>query len=211
MRRRLHLAVAASLLAATAGCTVPAGSTGAPAGSVPAPTYTVNVLGVATPKPRTPAPALKITGAAWPAILASLARYGQWLLANPDPSLVGTVAVPGCSMYDLLSTQVEGLLWDQAYLRPSAPVLGLVVGPSPAPGTPLAVLGTSVTIDVTAYRAVEPVLSRSKATQISAFPALPPTALRVTLQRGGAGKWRFCTVNAATDSGADEDPSVPLL
>ncbi|WP_199512100.1 hypothetical protein [Nucisporomicrobium flavum] len=36
------------------------------------------------------------TGTAWPAMLASLSGYGQWLLANPDPAKVETIAAPGC-------------------------------------------------------------------------------------------------------------------
>src|SRR3954447_3700410 len=73
------------------------------------------VLTIATPRPRTAAPALRTTGTAWPVILASLSGYGQWLLANPNPALVGMVATPGCGMANLLSRQLHGLLSDRAY------------------------------------------------------------------------------------------------
>jgi hypothetical protein len=63
------------------------------------------VVTVAAPKPKTAAPALKTTGTAWPALLASLSGHGQRVLANPDPSKLADVAQPGCAMYNLLSRQ----------------------------------------------------------------------------------------------------------
>jgi hypothetical protein len=149
------------------------------------------------------------TGSAWPRILASLSGYGQWLLANPDPSRVGTVANPGCAMANLLSEQITGLLGSQAYLKPAAPVFVSVVGPSSA-STASAAVGDEVILEVTASRPGEPVLDR-RGTQITAFAPLPPTALQITLDRGVDRRWRFCTVEAVTDSGAPDDPSVPLL
>jgi len=205
-------AAGALVLAGLGGCGA-LGSTAAPTPSVaPAPSYTVAVVAVPTPKPRTPAPALKTTGVAWPVILASLTGYGQWLLANPDPALVGAIASPGCSLYNLVSAQATGLLRDQAYLQPVPAVFGPVSGPSPAAGSSLAVLGNQVTLDVTASRPAEAVLSRGTGNlQISAFDALPPTALRITLIKGADSKWRFCTVNVTADTGESGDPSVPLF
>jgi hypothetical protein len=204
--------VGAGLLGVLTGCSALLGATPVPSTSaVPQPSYSVAVVTVPTPKPRTAAPALKTTGTAWPAILASLAGYGQWVLANPDPSKVANVALPGCAMYDLLSRQTTAMFEEQAYLQPSAPAFGLVTGPSPAPGSTIAVLGNQLTLDVSATRSSESVLSRSKATPISAFDALPTTALRITLNQGTDKRWRFCTVNAWSDTGEPDDPSVALL
>jgi hypothetical protein len=212
LRAGLAAGVGGVLLAALAGCSALLGPAATPATPVPpAPSYTVPALTVATAKPRIAAPALKTTGVAWPAVLASLSGYGQWLLANPDPALVGNVAMPGCSMYNLIAQQATALLRDQAYLQPAAPVFGPVTGPSPAPGTTAAVLGNEVTLDVTATRPIEAVLSRAGAMQISSFDALPRTTLQITLFRPADNKWRFCTVNAEADTGAGNDPSVPLL
>jgi hypothetical protein len=165
---------------------------------------------MATPKPRSAAPALKTTGAAWPAILASLAGYGQWLLANPDPALVGTIAEPGCTMANLITQQAAALLDEHAYLKPSPPTFGTVTGPSPAPGSTAAVLGNEVLLSVTASRPQEAVVSRA-GRPITVFAAMPSTPLQITLFRAADNKWRFCMVDALSDSGAPDDPSVPLL
>ena len=205
-----------ALLAGATGCSMVSGRTAAPA--VPAsstPTAAgsatpARVLTVATPRPRTPAPALRTTGTAWPAVLASLAGYGQWLLANPDPALTGGITAPGCAMADLLAEQTAGLLRDRAYVKPSAPVFTSIAGPSPAPGATAAVIGGEVVLDVTASRPAEPVVSRT-GRPITSFEALPATALQITLYRGADQRWRFCTVDAMDDAGAPDDPSVPLL
>jgi hypothetical protein len=191
----------AAVLAALAGCSV--GTNPAPSRSTaPAPSASVNAVPIATP--RTAAPALKTTGTAWPAILASLARYGQWILANPDPSQVAKIATAGCSMYGLISQQTTALFEEQAYLKPSPLVFSLVVGPSLVPGN-------EATLSVTASRPAETVVSRLKGTPIASFDVLPQTDLRITLFRGSDNKWRFCTVNAVSDTGDAEDPSIPLL
>jgi hypothetical protein len=194
------LTVGLSGCAAGAGAATSVASTSA----APGPSYTVHALTAAVPKPKTAAPALKNTGAAWPAILASLSAYGQWLLANPDPALVATIAQPGCAMTDLLSRQVTALYEEGAYLKPSPPVFTLISGLSPA-------IGNEAGLDVTASRAAEPVLGATTGTVISTFDPLPTTDLDITLYRGADNKWRFCTVNTAADTGANDDPSVPLL
>jgi hypothetical protein len=203
----------ALLIGALTGCSTLLGASAAvpSASAAPQPSYSVNALTVATPKPTTAAPALKTTGTAWPAILASLSGYGQWVLANPDPSKITNVADPGCAMYDLLLQQATALFEEQAYLKPSAPIFSLVTGPSPAAGSTIAVLGNQVSLDVTATRAAEPVLSRSTATPISTFQPLAATTLEITLDQGADKRWRFCRVNTWSDTGEDEDPSVPLL
>ncbi|MFG1609795.1 hypothetical protein [Actinoplanes sp. NPDC049265] len=180
----------------------PPAASSVPAGS-PVP---VQVRTVATPKPRTAAPGLATTGTAWPAVLSSLARYGQWILANPDPAQVGAVATPGCAFSGLLSQQADGLLRDNAYLVPSAPVFGPITGPTAAGSG----LGTTVTLNVTASRPAEVVMSRS-GRQITAYDTLAVTPLQITLMQGADRKWRFCTVDAMSDAGAPDDPSVPLL
>jgi hypothetical protein len=208
-RTGLSVGINGALLITLAGCAALPGFAAGPApgaSTAPAPVVTkpIPVLTIPTPRPRTAAPALKTTGVAWPAILASLAGYGQWLLANPDPALVGTVAEPGCGMSNLISRQAAGLLGGRAYLKPSPPVFSAVVGPAAA-------AGNSVTLAVTASRPVESVLSRTGAKPITVFDALPPTDLLITLYRGADTKWRFCTVDPRGDTGAAEDPSVPLL
>jgi hypothetical protein len=130
-------------------------------------------------------------------------------MVNPDPSRVGVVATPGCGMANLLSEQITGLLGSQAYLKPAAPVFVSVIGPSSAP-TASGAVGDRVVLEVTASRPSEPVIDR-RGTRISAFDPLPPTALQISLDRGVDRRWRFCTVEPVTDSGAPDDPSVPLL
>lgn len=171
------------------------------------PAAPVEQLTVEIPKPRTGAPALKNTGTAWPGVLSSLAGYGQWILANPDPTRVADVAVPGCPAATTLTRQVTGLLGSTAYLEPSPPTFVTVTGPeaetatdteateSAETATPAA-LGNKVTLHVTASRPSEPVINRA-GRQISAFAPLPQTRLQITLHRGTDDKWRFCTVTAA--------------
>jgi hypothetical protein len=203
------MAVLGGVLVLASGCAssttagspaVVATTAGPKASPVPA-----RVIAIATPRAQSAAPGLKNTGAAWPAILASLAGYGQWLLANPDPAKIATIAEPGCGEANLLSTQVTGLLGSNLYVQPSPVVFTTVNGPSP-----VAAGVDSVTLDVTASRPTEPVLDR-KRKQVTTFEALPQTSLQITLNRGSDQKWRLCTVDAMTDAGAPDDPSVALL
>ncbi|UQU62460.1 hypothetical protein COUCH_25925 [Couchioplanes caeruleus] len=205
--------LACALQVSLSGCAATAttaGTAAPPARSVsPAPALPVIVA--VTPKPRTPAPSVSNTGTAWPAMLASLSGYGQWLLANPDPAKVGTIAAPGCAVYDLISEQADGLLRDKAYVRPAKVTFGTVVGPSPAAGTPVSALGGHVTLDVTVSRPAEAVLSRTGARPITSFPPLATTGLQITLVQGSDGRWRLCTADAQDDTAAADDPSVPFL
>ncbi|MFI5934222.1 hypothetical protein [Actinoplanes sp. NPDC051494] len=213
------MALAGVVLSGATGCSALAGTVAAPSLAVtPVPSVAVSwappakLITAATPKPRMAAPALKLTGTAWPAILASLTGYGQWLLANPDPALAGNIAVPGCAMYNTVYEQADSLLRDKAYLKPGPVTFGAVTGPSPAPGTGVAARSGRVVLDVTVQRPAEPVVSRSGGAVISSYDALTTgTALQITLLRGGDAKWRFCTVDALDDSGAPDDPSVPLF
>src|SRR4051794_18807500 len=97
---RVRSAVAATailggVLVLAGGCaasptTVTAGGTTTPRPRVSA--TPARVITIATPKARTAPPALKNTGTSWPAILASLSAYGQWVLANPDPAKLAPIA-----------------------------------------------------------------------------------------------------------------------
>lgn len=203
---------AAMALAGLSGCAVlglggtpvPSATSAAPGTSL-SPRPLPSGSTIATPKPKTPAPALKNTGAAWPAILASLSGYGQWLLANPDPALIGNVAASGCAMSDLLGQQVAALLQEKAYVQTSPVQIGYVLGPSPA-------IGGQVTLNVTAARAAEPVISRTNPkVVITTYGAVAPTGLRVGLSQGTDGRWRFCTAEPYGDSGTSDDASIPLV
>ncbi|MEU4218836.1 hypothetical protein [Actinoplanes sp. NPDC026623] len=205
--------VAAAVAGSLSGCATPTGAAATPATTVPAVRGSASPMAVTTavtPKPRIPAPALKITGTAWPAILTSLSGYGQWLLANPDPALVDSIATPGCAIHHLVYQQADGLLRDKAYLQPSAAVFSTVVGPTPSRGGSVATLNGKVILDVTASRPAETVVSRT-GVPITTFDQLAPTALQITLLQGSDGGWRFCTINAQSDTGADDDPSLALL
>jgi hypothetical protein len=211
MRRRFAPAAvsAAVVLSSLTGCTAlgvgggpgPSATTSAvPFSSKPVPLLS----GVATPKPKTSAPALQTTGSAWVPILTSLSGYGQWLIAHPDPALIGNIAAPGCAMSDVLGLQLSALLDENAYVKTSPVAITNVVGPSPAIGSP-------VLVTATASRAAEPVLSRAKGTVITTYDAVPPTKLVITLDKGADSRWRLCTVQSLYDSGDSSDPSVPLL
>ena len=181
------------VLVLTSGCaaspTVSAGSAATARPRVSA--SPARVTTITTPKARTAPPALKNTGTSWPAILASLSAYGQWVLANPDPAKVAMIAVPGCGVANLLSEQTDGLLGSRTHVQPGLVVFNTVTGPSPVPA------GTdTVILDVTASRPGEPVLDH-QGKQISTFGPLPQTSLQITLNRGRDQKWRFCTVDPA--------------
>jgi hypothetical protein len=160
------------------------------------------------PEARSAAPALNTTGTAWSTILASLAGYGQWLLANPDPTKIGNVATPGCATANHLSRQVNGLLRSSAYLEPVPPVFEAVTGLVPADGATDDVPGDKVTINVIASRPSQPVISLT-GQQVTTFAPLPQTRLQITLDRGDDNKWRFCTITAP--QAPDTSLPVPLL
>lgn len=204
---RAQLAVLGVALTATlSGCaaaTTPAATTTTTPAVAVSPSL-MKVIPVATPKAAGGAPALANTGVKWLPILTSLSAYGQWLLANPDPSLIGNVATPGCGLANLLGEQLNGLFASKAYVQTSAPVISSVLGPSPA-------LTNTVVLEVIAGRPAEPVLTVGTKKTLSTFPAYPQSALRVSLNLGTDKRWRFCTIEPAGDSGSPDDPSVALL
>jgi hypothetical protein len=186
---------------AAAGAATP---TAVPSAHVSVSPSPIRVVTVAVPKATTPAPALTNTGTSWMPIVTSLSAYGQWLLANPNPALVGNVATPGCAVANMLTEQINGLLESHATVKTSPAVITSVLGPSPA-------TGTSVDLDVVAARPAEPVVSRKGGRTISTFQALPQQTVQVTLDLGADKHWRFCAVESSTDEGATDDPSVPLV
>jgi hypothetical protein len=158
-------------------------------------------LNLTVPKPRTAAPALATTGTAWPKVLASLSGYGQWLLANPDPALVGNVAAPGCAVDQLRARQVQSLIDGNAYVVTTPPVFAAVTGPTPASG--------QVVLSVTAGRPAEPVVSRARpSVTIASYDVVPAASFEVTLDQGTDGKWRYCTIENQPDETVD---AVPLI
>ena len=193
--------------AALSGCATSSGATTAAA--TPAPSASVSpsparVITISVPKATSAAPALRNTGTSWMPILTSLSAYGQWLLANPNPGLVGTVATPGCAVANLLSDQIDGLLGSRAYVKTAPATITTVLGPSPA-------TGSQVVLQVIAARPAEQVVSRANGKTISTFDAYPQSTLQVTLDLGADKRWRFCSVENTVDAGATDDPSVPLI
>jgi hypothetical protein len=149
----------------------------------------MRVIAVATPKAHTGAPGLSNTGSNWQSIVTSLTGYGQWLLGNPDPSMVANVATPGCAAANDLGQQVNGLINSDAYVKTVAPVITQVAGPSAAP------TGGTVGLTVVASRAAEPVISQKKGTTITTIAPYAPTTFTVTLNQGSDSKWRLCEVS----------------
>ncbi|MEV6851021.1 hypothetical protein [Actinoplanes sp. NPDC051411] len=196
MRGKLAV-LGVAVVATLSGCSAvtnseTATSTTAPKAASPTP---MRVIAVATPKAHTGAPGLGTTGSNWPSIVKSLAGYGQWLLGNPDPSMIANVAAPGCGVSDQLGLQVAGLLNSNIYVQTTAPVITQVVGPSPAAG------GT-VSLAVAASRDAEPVLSQKKGTTVTTIAPYGPTTLTVTLNQGSDKKWRLCEVTGPTGAAA---------
>lgn len=207
---RVRLAVlGVALTAALSGCSALTGAAVTTSPTTAAPSTGVSpspmrVVTIATPKPRTAAPALATTGSSWMPIVKSLSAYGQWLLGNPDPALVGNVATPGCGMATLLTQQINGLLNSKAYVQTTPATISQVVGPSPA-------TTSTVVLTVVAGRAAEPVVTRSGAKTITSFTAYAPAVLHVTLNKGADNRWRFCDVQSIADMTSPDDPSVPLV
>jgi hypothetical protein len=204
--RRLFAVLGVALTATLSGCAGVVTATGpvTPAAKVSASPVPAKVITITTPKAATGAPGLATTGTAWLPILTSLSAYGQWLLANPDPALVGTIATPGCGAANLLTTQLDGLLGSRTYVKTSPATIVSVVAPSPA-------ANGSVTLMVVASRPAEPVLSRAGAKTVSTFGAYPQGTLEVTLDLGADQRWRFCTIEANGDPAGGTDASVPLI
>jgi uncharacterized protein YceK len=191
----LGVAVVATLSgcsAVTTSATTASGTTTPKAAGKPTP---MKVISVVTPKAHTGAPGLSTTGSNWTSIVKSLTGYGQWLLGNPDPSMIANVAAPGCGMSGQLGKQVSGLLNSDTYVQTSAPAITQVVGPS-------ASADSTVGLVVVASRAAEPVLSQKKGKQINTIAPYAATTVNVTLNLGSDKKWRLCEVSGPDGAGA---------
>jgi hypothetical protein len=189
MRGKLAV-IGVAVVATLSGCSTVTTSVTTTSTAAPSATATASpmkVIPVATPKAHTGAPVLATTGSSWMSIVKSLTGYGQWLLGNPDPSMIGNVATPGCGMSDLLGRQVSGLVNSDTYVQTVAPVITQVLGPSAA-------TNGSVGLAVVAGRAAEPVMSQAKGTTITTIAPYAPTTLNVTLDKGSDNKWRLCDV-----------------
>jgi hypothetical protein len=214
MLRRTALVGAAALTAAVTGCAATGTATPVTATPSTSPQPVTRAI-PAVAKATSAAPVLKNTGTAWPTVIGSMLTYGQWLLANPNPALATTITEPGCASANELTAQLQSLVEQNAYLKPSAPMLTSVIGPSASPSASAAALGGRVLVDVQAVRAAEPVLRRAAATKATSTSAvialqdkaqLPSTALQLALILGGDNRWRFCGV---TD--LDEDIGTEVL
>jgi hypothetical protein len=201
MRAKLVL-IGVAVVATLSGCSaLTGGGTSATATTGATPQVSVSpspmrVISVVTPKAKSGAPGLATTGSSWMPIMKSLTGYGQWLLGNPDPSLVGNVAAPGCGMSNLLGQQVNGLLNSSLYVQTTAPVITQVIGPSPA-------TTSTVGLTVVAGRVAEPVLSEKKSgVTVTTIAPYPATTFTVTLSKGADSKWRMCDVTAPDESDA---------
>ncbi|GIF04037.1 hypothetical protein [Actinoplanes siamensis] len=209
-RRALRLTAALASAGVLAGCGALTTGTAAVAPdptATPGPTSTF----VQTPAaPSSAAPGLANTGSNLPVVVASLIRYGQWLIANPDPDKVANVAAPGCAAANDLLRQTRSLVAQGAYVTTRAPVVTGVRWPSPSAGT--TPLGDQAVISIQVSRPAEALSLRStgKQTQvISYLPALPATTAQISLLRGTDKKWRFCEVDMA-DSGVADSISALL-
>jgi hypothetical protein len=126
-------------------------------------------------------------------VLASLITYGQWLRANPNPSLASTITVPGCGSANDLTTAITAMVADRQYLQPTKPVLTSVVGPSAGTVTS-AVEEVTVAVRATRNSEARMAYTSGAATVLASEAALPSTFFRVGLIRGTDSRWRFCSV-----------------
>jgi hypothetical protein len=197
--RAAVLVLAASTLS---GCTNPFLAARAPT------TPTTTGTPVTVPPPNIAqagqAPALTVAKTdPWAVVVPSLIQYVQWLLANPGTgqTLLSNAAVPGCSGYDQVNTQLSALIGGASLVSPVTPLLISITGGAattstlPAGGIEVST-SAEVMLTVKAVRGVEQVVN-SSGQVVSNVRALPPTAFDVGLVIGGDGNWRLCTVGPA--------------
>ncbi|BCJ40673.1 hypothetical protein GCM10010168_73390 [Actinoplanes ianthinogenes] len=211
-RRALRLTAVVASACALTGCAALTSAPAVTATSAPpiqaAPTSTF----VQTPAvPNTSAPGLSNTGTNLPVVVASLIKYGQWLIANPDPSKVTTIAAPGCSAANQLIAETQSLIDQGAYVTTSTPTVTAVRWPSPSAGA--APFGDRASLDIRVSRPAEAITPRKTGKQtevLSYLPELKSTTVRISLVRGSDKKWRFCDVSTPLD-GARGDSIATLL
>ncbi|AEV86370.1 hypothetical protein ACWT_5352 [Actinoplanes sp. SE50] len=210
-RRALRLTAVLASACALTGCAAFASTTATVSPTVsPGPTSTF----LQTPTvPTSSAPGLSNTGTNLPVVVASLVKYGQWLIANPDPSLVDRIAVPGCAAANDLIHETQSLVDQGAYVTTALPVVTGMQYPSPAASAGAASLGDQTMLDMQVSRPAEALTQRTtaKKTQIISYlPELRSTTVRVSLIRGADKKWRFCEVTTPLD-GSRADSITVLL
>ncbi|WIM94052.1 hypothetical protein ACTOB_006052 [Actinoplanes oblitus] len=209
-RRALRLTAALAAACALTGCSVLTASTAA----TPTPEATLQAAPtstfVQTPAvPDTSAPGLSNTGTNLPVVVASLIKYGQWLIANPDPSKATTIAAPGCGAANQLIAETQSLVDQGAYVATVTPTVTAVRWPSASPVP----LGDRTSLDIQVSRPAEPVKPRKngKQTQILSYlPELKATTVRISLVRGADKKWRFCDVSTPLDGSRADSVTVLL-
>ncbi|GAA2855726.1 hypothetical protein Acy02nite_08800 [Actinoplanes cyaneus] len=212
-RRALRLTTALASACALTGCAALTSTTVTPAPTstaTPGPTSTF--VQTAPPADTSP-PTLANTGSTLPTVVASLIKYGQWLLANPDPDRVANVAAPGCAASKDLIRQTRSLVDQGARLTTVLPTVTAVQWPSPALSASTAPLGDQAVVTIRASRPAEAVTMRTAGedtTVLSYLPALKSTTVRISLFRGTDKKWRFCEVTTPADA-AVADSVTALL
>ena len=193
MPRRTLRTIAATVVAAGAtlcltGCTLPSAITATAPTIAPTPLPAAPSTAQPPLVPSGPSPVLANTGSNWAPMLASMLTYSQWLLANPGLGVTATVASPGCPLSGLLTTRTadfSAASWRLAPARLTILTLGV-------PGA-LAAGQTTVHLQVVASRGPETVVDRG-GQPASGIAALPPAPFDVSLDLGGDGRWRLCTI-----------------
>ncbi|GIF14442.1 hypothetical protein [Actinoplanes teichomyceticus] len=212
-RRALRLTAALASACGLAGCTAFGSTTTSvsPAPTViPGPVSTFVQTPVAASNP---APSLANTGTNLPVVVGSLIKYGQWLIANPDPALVVNVAAPGCAAANQLIAETRSLVNQGAYVTTSTPVVTGLRWPSPSPSATSAPFGDQVSLDIQVSRPAEAVTPRKTGakTQVLAYlPELKATTVRISLIRGTDKRWRFCEVSTPLDGSLGDSISTLL-
>lgn len=204
-RRALRLTAVLASACALTGCaafssTTTTASVTPTTSATPGPTSTFVQT---APPANSSAPGLSNTGSNLSTVVASLIKYGQWLITNPDPDKVANVAAPGCAASNDLIRQTKSLVDQGAYVTTTAPTVTAVQWPSPSPSASAVVLGDEAVVTIQVSRPAEAVTMRTQAkgtNVLSYLPALKATTVRIALFRGTDKKWRFCEVTTPTDS-----------
>ncbi|MEV6342629.1 hypothetical protein [Actinoplanes sp. NPDC051851] len=203
-RRTLQLTTALVALCGLAGCSALTASTTSTSvtpqtSATPGPTSTFVQT---APPSTTSAPTLANTGTNMSVVVASLIKYGQWLLTNPDPSKVTNMAEPGCAAANQLIAQTRSLIDQDAYVTTTTPTVTNWQYASPAPSSSATSVVSPTTVTLRMSKVAEPVTPRSatsSTTVTSYLPALPSTTVQIVLNKGTDGKWRICQVSTPFD------------
>lgn len=203
-RRALRLTAVLASACALTGCA--AFTTGTTITAIPTTTATpgpTSTFVQTAPPANTSAPGLSTTGSNLPTIVGSLIKYGQWLVANPDPDKVANVAAPGCAASNDLIRQTKSLIDQGAYVTTATPTVSAVQWPSPSPSASAVPLGDQAVVTLRVSRPAEALTMRTTGkgtTVLSYLPELTSTTVRIALFRGTDKKWRFCEVTTPDDT-----------